>query len=218
MLKSIAQAAPPSCDLLLFTAVYYGTSKTLSHAPNPNCSVAFVNDLKKHHTPGWKQVQFFDKDFYSLERSAHLTKIPTWMDRPVIYVDFKISGRKVKAFDMPAGTYDVAVAKHPSFGSRSVRLEIGKTISHMKTRSMKSNVFEDLELQKQRISKTDFNMDASDLMPDTYYIAWRNTTKAKYFAALWYDEVARISMREQTNFNYIANVSGVALKYIKHSL
>ena len=88
----------------------------------------------------------------------------------------------------------------------------------MKIRSMKSNVFEDLELQKQRISKTDFNMDASDLMPDTHYIAWRNTTKAKYFAALWYDEVARISMREQTNFNYIANVSGVALKYIKHTL
>lgn len=76
-LKYIAESAPTSCKIFLFTAVYYEKPQILYQAPNTNCSFAFVNVINRHSAPGWKQVVFFDIDSDSLERAAHLTKIPT---------------------------------------------------------------------------------------------------------------------------------------------
>eukprot|EP00965_Chrysotila_dentata_P127190 4206566-Pleurochrysis_carterae.AAC.1 len=40
-LREVASVLPPSCEVSVFTAVYYERQATLCHAPNANCSVAF---------------------------------------------------------------------------------------------------------------------------------------------------------------------------------
>ena len=42
-LKHIAESAPKSCEIFLFTAVYYKKPQKLHQAPNTNCSFAFVD-------------------------------------------------------------------------------------------------------------------------------------------------------------------------------
>ena len=214
-LKDVASRLPLSCEVAVFTAVYYDRPMRLAKAPNAGCSVAFVNEVGKHRLPGWMQVAYLDAPG-DLPRSAHVVKIPVWMDRPVVYLDLKLTVSPLPRQMMPPGCYDVAVTMHPSFASRSVNEELKRTSSHMQSRKMGAGVHLDLKVQAERMRRTDFDMDATRVMPDTYYVAWNHTERAMRFAALWYDEVSRFSMREQTNFNFVANVTQARVRYLPH--
>jgi len=215
-LKDVASRLPLYCEVAVFTAVYYDKPVRLAKAPNAGCSVTFVNEVGKHWLPGWMEVAYLDAPG-DLPRSAHVVKIPVWMDRLVVYLDSKLTLFHLPRQMMPRRCcYDVAVTVHPSFASRSVNKDLKRTSSHMQSRKMGAGVHLNLRVQAERMRRTDFNMDATRIMPDTYYIAWNNTDRAMYFAALWYDEVSRFSMREQTNFNFVANVTQARVRYLPH--
>lgn len=215
-LREVASRLPARCEVAVFTAVYYAEPMTLADAPNLNCSVAFVDRVGKHQLPGWMEVAYLDAPG-DLPRSAHIVKIPVWMDRPVVYLDLKLSRLALSPLALPRECcFDLAVTMHPDFARRSVEFELQRTSSHMRNRKMPPAVHLDIERQRARITRTGFDMHAVGLMPDTYYVAWNSTDRARYFAALWYDEVSRFSMREQTNFNFIANITRVRIRYLRH--
>eukprot|EP00965_Chrysotila_dentata_P038559 1281023-Pleurochrysis_carterae.AAC.1 len=89
------------------------------------------------------------------------------MDRPVVYLDLKLTKFKLNLQLMPRYCcYDVAVTKHPLFAQRSVKGELVRTVAHMKQRRMPSGVFKDLKTQEERIRQTDFDMNKTKLLPD----------------------------------------------------
>lgn len=158
-----------------------------------------------------------------MPRSAHLIKTSIGKvhhSSTIIYADYKITS-KISAdvqclSNLIKPQYTMAVTKHPQFDTRSTLGEITETIYHMANRKMEISTFSDIIRQHDRIrTYGDYNMSQTHIMPDTYFIIWTvPSNDAFVFSQQWTNEVARYSMREQINFDFIAKRTNMNFQWL----
>ena len=211
------------CRRIVVTAIYYVRSMSLlppaSHATlDRRCWLVFVNH-DDHYTPGWTKVNgtLAAGDH---PRSAHLVKIipPLIFTQPVFYMDFKLTYCRsfydeplFRALQTPrVEPVGLFMSMHPRITRETVQIELYKTRVAMQKRHMARSVFYDLDAQGSRIERAGFRMNQTGVLPDCWLMLWPGHAVKKreqqIFARRWYYEVAHFSMREQTNFNWIASM------------
>ena len=141
--------------------------------------------------------------------------LPLLFVQPVVYMDFKLTVMRCYLSNPYFSVTDQSAHVHlihHRHGARSVDLELAEThyaMLHRKfNRTELTKIVEDIRAQKLRMMKAGFVLNQTRLVPDCLFILWpaHGRSVQRAFARRWYYEVAHHSMREQTNFNWVASM------------